>query len=234
MNLWLAPIPAILRKRAVDALDAGDADGFLALANNLHGLDLVTFNAGALRERGLYEAALLWAYVMTRTNWARYRTLELRRLFDAANPTKLLAAGAPLPGRGPFTVYRGVAGRGPARRIRGFSWSGTKERAHWFAERAVTFGLTEPAVYRAVVKENDVLAYVEELTDRPASLRSDPRGSLQHPLARAFDAARSTSSIRTATAATSRQDEAAQGITPNSNNGPPGELLAGRAVGVRR
>jgi hypothetical protein len=62
-----------------------------------------------------------------------------------------------LPGPGPFTLYRGVAGYTNARRIRGTSWTGTLERATWFAHR---FLLPNPAVYKAEVEAAYVLAYV--------------------------------------------------------------------------
>ena len=153
--VWLAPIPPELRDFALRDLDAGKATA-LFCAENTHSLDLVSMNVGPLQRRGIYEEALLDALTATRTNNRRYSTLELRYLLGLAERTKLRAAGDPLPHSGPYTVYRGVAGRGAARRVRGVSWTGSLERARWFAQR---FGLADPSVYRATVGEADVLAY---------------------------------------------------------------------------
>jgi hypothetical protein len=74
-----------------------------------------------------------------------------------ADRAKFLAAGDELPGPGPFTVYRGVAGCGKARRIRGLSWTLSLQRAAWFANR---FRLADPAVYRLTADDAQVLAYL--------------------------------------------------------------------------
>lgn len=75
-----------------------------------------------------------------------------------ADRKALRAAGDPLPGPGPFTVYRGVSGEEPEeRRIRGLSWTASKDRAREFAER---FDGPDPAVYEAVIKARHVLAYI--------------------------------------------------------------------------
>jgi hypothetical protein len=173
-GLWLTPIPEMLSARAVQAFEVGDALGFLLLASNEDGLELVYRNAGALRERGIYEDALLNAYVGCRTNNSRWPMSGLRFLFQLADRVKLLAAGAPLPGEGPFTVYRGVSGTGRRRRVRGFSWTSSPTKARWFAERLM---LNDPAVYRTIVPAGSVLAYVadrqesEYIVDLPAGAR---------------------------------------------------------------
>jgi hypothetical protein len=76
-----------------------------------------------------------------------------------ADRAKLLAAGEPLPGAAPFTLYRGVAGNTSARRVRGIgiSWTGNLETAVWFANR---FKLAKPAVHKAEVEAAQVLAYL--------------------------------------------------------------------------
>ncbi len=160
MTLWLDPIPSgLLRANAVAALDAGDAGGFLVTASNEYGLDLVYFNMTELQARGLYERALLDAFIDTRTNNRHWPLRELMGMFEIADRERLRAAGDPLPGPGPFTIYRGVAGRGRARRVRGLSWTRSLERAQWFADRGPWFGLKDPAVFRVTVEANDVLAY---------------------------------------------------------------------------
>jgi hypothetical protein len=93
-----------------------------------------------------------------RTNHAHWALSELHELFQSADRKALRAAGDPLPGPGPFTVYRGVSGEEPEeRRIRGLSWTTSVDRAREFAER---FDGPDPAVYEAVIKARHVLAYV--------------------------------------------------------------------------
>jgi hypothetical protein len=81
-------------------------------------------------------------------------------MFRVADRARLRAAGDPLP-EPPFTLYRGVAGRGPARRVRGFSWTASRERGPWFADRFTSL-LHDPAVYTITVGEESILAYVNE------------------------------------------------------------------------
>jgi hypothetical protein len=162
-NLWLDPIPPMLREAAADAMGVGDVVGFLGKAPNDYGLDLVSFNCRALQERGIYEAALFHALTACRVNNRQWPMYELRHMCELADRATLRAAGEPLPGAGPFTVYRGVAGRGSARRVRGLSWTFSLPVAAWFARRSANvFQLPEPAVYRLTVTEAEVLAYAND------------------------------------------------------------------------
>jgi hypothetical protein len=157
-EVWLDPIPPVLHEMARQAIKEGDGIRFLCLASNESGVVLVSNNAELLLERGTYEAALLHAITATRTNNHRIPRSCLKNLFRLADRAKLLAAGDPLPGAGPFTLYRGVAGKPSDRRVRGISWTGTLERALWFANRYPELG--NPAVYKAEVEALHVLAYV--------------------------------------------------------------------------
>jgi hypothetical protein len=117
-------------------------------------------NNRALLDLGLYEAALLLGLTMSQLNNANWNQQSLSWLVSLADRARLRAAGDPLPGPGPFTVYRGVAGPGPARRVRGLSWTLSLPIAAWFARRASnTFQLDDPAVYRLTVEDGRVLAY---------------------------------------------------------------------------
>ena len=131
---WMNPIHPVLRPQAVDALSSGDVGGFLAYASNEDGLALVLHNMKRLRERGLYEEALLWGFTSSRENNYRWFT-KLADMFHKADRTRLRQVGDALPGDGPFTLYRGVAGNGRARRVRGFSWTEDLQVAKWFALR---------------------------------------------------------------------------------------------------
>jgi|SRR5581483_3718522 len=162
VDLWLDPIPPELRQQAQEAFAAGSMVRFLGLASNEHGLSLVVMNARALKAIGAYEAALLGAFIHTRVNNRSWPLVQLRFLFEQSDRGRLRAAGDLLPAGEQFTLYRGVAGRGSARRVRGLSWTGSRERAEWFASRAAGWKLHDPAVYRAVVGREDIYAYVNE------------------------------------------------------------------------
>ena len=165
-RLWLAPIPAAFRPDAVAALDAGNVVGFLVAASNEDSLHLVWRNVAPLRARGLYEAALLEAYAATRTNNRQWPVRVLSELFACADRTRLRVCGDPLPGAGPFTLYRGVAGRGRARRVRGLSWTDDLVQARWYADRSGLLSLADPAVLQTTVEEAAVLAYVNARKER--------------------------------------------------------------------
>jgi hypothetical protein len=155
-NLWLEPIPHILREDARAALESGDVIGFMCKVSNEHSLELVYFNHKFLIQMGLYEVALVHTFIATRTNNFRWPLHELRFMFATADRPRLRAAGEPLPGPGPFTIFRGVSGTGAARRVRRISWTTSEERARWFALR---HNLPNPDVFRATVHEADVLTY---------------------------------------------------------------------------
>jgi hypothetical protein len=155
---WLDPIPDRLRADAVRYLDEGAVGRFLACASKMAWVALVAMNRDELARRGVYETALLAALTRPRLNTRHVPLDLLRTLVAGADRARLRqAAGEPLPGPGPFTVYRGVAGRGAERRVRGLNWTGSLDRARWFARRFAHLG--DPAVYRVLVHEPDVLAY---------------------------------------------------------------------------
>lgn len=162
----LAGIPEVLREMAIDGLLARDAFGFLGRADNMKGLEIVWRNRDLLTSLGFFEAALLRAYVMVRVNTSHFPAKHLMQLFRLADRDRLRAAGSPLPGTGPFTLYRGVAGVGRARRIKGLSWTSDEKVARWFADRGALMGGARPAVFRAVVPTRNVLAF---LADREES-----------------------------------------------------------------
>jgi len=161
MALHLDLIAPRFRDEAIAALDESDVGGFLIFSehgNQFH-LRIVWQNINELKIRGLYEEALLFAFTSARVNNHHWPLDVLIRLFKLADRDCLRAAGDPLRGPGPFTIYRGVAGRTRARRIRGLSWTGSLERAQWFAERGEYFGFADPAVYQVTVDADAVLAY---------------------------------------------------------------------------
>ena len=160
-TLWLDPIPGDLRRKAMERLAAGNAEGWLALARNVDGLDLVLNNPYYLKDRGLYEHAIIQAFISIPTNHHSFPVDVLQSLFNNADRARLQAAGDPLPGEGPFTIYRGVAGVGPARRVKGMSWTASQDIAWWFATRFAGVQ-PDPSVYRVKVEKRDILFYYNQ------------------------------------------------------------------------
>jgi hypothetical protein len=178
----LDPIPIEHRHQAWNALAEGNVRAFIFHGQGSGGLWLVWLNAGLLLRLGGYELALLDAYTDGRSNHRDWSLRQLHQLFGLADRAKLRAAGEPLPGPGPYTLYRGVAGPARHRRVRGYSWTATFEKAQWFAHRyasGVLQMLTEPQVYRLVVPERAILAYINErkeqefLVQVPSRLRPE-------------------------------------------------------------
>ena len=84
------------------------------------------------------------------------------------------AAGDPLP-EPTFTLYRGGAGRADRHdESGGFSWTASRERAQWFADRFPI--LHDPAVYTVTVGEESILAYVIIVETSGAAQISAPFG----------------------------------------------------------
>jgi len=158
---WLDPIPIEDRQAAWEVLSQGNVRTFLCRAHSGAGLLLVWMNRRLLLTLGGYEQALLDAYIGCRDNWRNWPLAHLRQLFQLADRTKLRAAGDPLPGPGPFTLYRGVAGSRRVSRIRGYSWTTSLEEAQWFAKRFAD-EVPDPQVYRIEVPERAVLACTNE------------------------------------------------------------------------
>lgn len=140
-----------------------DIEGVLVwLGNHMH-MAFVCDNFSLLKESGVYEKALLHAFTSPRVNNANISLPTLRFLFQYADREKLIKEGEPLPGPGPFMVYRGVAGRGARRRLRGLSWTASLDKAIWFAKRfAASSVMEKPTVYQATVTTEHVYAYSNE------------------------------------------------------------------------
>ena len=133
----------------------GDAVEFVQLAK--YGtLAVVVDNCEALRERGIYEAAVVNGYVWTKHDHSDWDFDYIKLLFDRGNREKMRTAGSQLNGSGPFTVYRGVKGSGPTRRDCGLSWTGSLEVACWFA---TNFGGEDAAVNSASLRLQDIYCY---------------------------------------------------------------------------
>jgi hypothetical protein len=158
MNLWLDPIPHGLRNRALEALAVRDVCAFLGYASNENSVRLVYHNRLPFQMLGILESGIADAMTATRTNYHGEHT-RIRRLLAIADRKRLRDAGEPIPGTGPYELFRGVAGIGGARKPRGWSWTADPEVARWFARR---LPLPNPAVVRAIVPKRHVLFYSNE------------------------------------------------------------------------
>jgi hypothetical protein len=160
------------------AFEQGNAIGFVGCAYSTHGmLALVWDNIPALRDRGIYEAALVEALIGCKGNNRGWSISALKTLFHFGDRKKLLAAGQPLPGAGPFTVYRGVSGEKPFRRINSLSWTSSLDVACWFAKRNA---LKDPAVYRAKLNADDVFCFKQDRGEM--EFIGCPRSCKLHPM----------------------------------------------------
>jgi hypothetical protein len=158
--LNLDAVEPVCWDRAREAYNRRDGRDF-ALCGYSSGsmIDLLRDNVEALLNRDMYEGTLAQAFVGCKINNGRYSVKELEHLLQRADRKRLIAAGQPLPSRGPFTVYRGVSGRGRCRRVRGFSWSLSLDVACSFAARGPEI---DQAVYQTKITESEVFFFWSE------------------------------------------------------------------------
>ena len=153
-------IHPLLWQRASDLLEGRSARDFLDLVPAKQQIELVSDNLVVLRRLGIYEEALLVAWTAPECSLHEVPLSRLLKLIRAADRWKLRAAGTPIPGRGPYVLFRGVAGEPEVRRERGIWWTSKSEIAAWFARRCPD--LEDPAVYRVTVETKYMLAYWNE------------------------------------------------------------------------
>jgi hypothetical protein len=122
-------------------------------------LCFVCDNAMQLKATGLLEKALLEAFTSSRINNRLISLSWIDYLFRLCDRSVLRSLSNPLPGSGPFTIYRGVAGSRNSRRVKGWSWTTDIHIACWFSLR---LGLENPAVYEATIDEKNIFAYVDD------------------------------------------------------------------------
>jgi hypothetical protein len=117
-------------------------------------------NFKKLQRLGLAEQALLDSFIATNINNRNIAIGIIEYLFQECSKTRLRELSDPMPGAGPFTIYRGLAGPRGRRQVRGYSWTGNLPLACWYASRFSK--LADPAVYVATVENDQVLAYLNE------------------------------------------------------------------------
>jgi hypothetical protein len=166
LNLTLVPPP--LHTRAAEQFEQGDWGGVLCLVDSRELLAFVFDNCYQLLSRGLYEAALLEAYIGAKSNHSNWTLKVIEKMFSFADRERLLAAGDPLPPGDCFTIYRGVSGGGHSRKVRGYSWTADFDKAVWFANR---LDLSKPAVYQANVAREEIFAYSNQRKEKEFIVR---------------------------------------------------------------
>jgi hypothetical protein len=131
------------RARAIQYFAAGDFHSLFGMPFMYDAcpLDLFTRNAGLFHRRGLYEEGLVRAQRARRHPGWHPETL--RWLLVVADRARLREASDPLPGPGPFTVYRGLI---DSRGRRGLSWTQNLDVAACYAASSGGRTATEPAI----------------------------------------------------------------------------------------
>ena len=140
-----------------DAFIQGDASGcFLGESGGTY-LRFLWENAFRLKQRDIYESALVCAYRCSTLGFAGWPNDYVAFLFALADMDKLREAGDPIPPAESFTLYRGMSG--PKNHHRPFpSWTSDYWTAAWFAVR---FDVKNPAIYQAEVSREDILFYID-------------------------------------------------------------------------
>jgi len=127
-----------------NAFEEGDARLLVESVPDYAALKFVEVNSDLLLKRDIYEASLLQAIVGVKENNHSWPMSTLKKMIGCGDKARFRAAGDPLPGAGPFTLYRGVAGQRKNRRVRGISWTGVFDRAVWFCRARRAAGSVPP------------------------------------------------------------------------------------------
>ena len=145
---------------ALDALKKRDGTAFGGAAGSSgRNLGLVFDNMDLLMKRGMYEAALLSAFISCKTNYHHWDHSVIKWMFDEADRRKLNSLGFGIPNVH-IIAYRGVSGVGKKRHIHGISWTTSKDMACWFAMRFAHLG--NPTVLKCVFDPKDIYVFHNE------------------------------------------------------------------------
>jgi len=155
------------------------------LVADIEDLRFVLMHRNELAPLGLFEVALVQAWVAAKMNHYNFDTACLEAVLKRwCDRNELRAAADALPAGETFTVYRGVCGKGRYRKVRGLAWTSDLNIACWFAMRFATSGYdwaVDPAVYEATVTADEVFFYVNQRKEQEFVCR--PRRVKRMPLA---------------------------------------------------
>jgi len=149
----LEGIRPVMHKQAKAAARRGDPLGIFGCEDSNMSLYLLSKNVRWFSWNGLYEKALLQAWVNQK--WVPSDFYQpMKDALLSADRKKLMQHSDPLPPSDPLTVYRGVQKGVP----RGISW--TLDPA--VAQRFASWWGQPGTVYRTKVRRSDVYAYINE------------------------------------------------------------------------
>lgn len=185
----LDAVPDERHARIKETFEDGDGDSLSAFAYPNGALQFVADNSEFLMRHGFYEQNLFIAYksytpnreplsssteadrgIQKETNpilfYANksYPQSMLWELFETADRDRLLAAGDPLPGDEPFTIYRGTPSARCKESVRGLSWSGERAIAENFAK--TIYGqsaerFNDPGIFTTTVFRKHLYCYCD-------------------------------------------------------------------------
>ena len=155
-----------------EAFARGDVHGMLCYVGSHHRLAFVYANAPHLKEKGLYETALVDAYT-----GANMRMIDgsmdsetVFQMFLDADRERLRMAGSAFPD-GSMDIYRGVSGEG-SETDQGWSWTSSIQVACWFA---AFHDRPKPLVFGTVAEPDEVLFAWEKRQESEIVIRPDTR-----------------------------------------------------------
>lgn len=153
----LEGIRPVMHKQAKRYARLGDPLGIFGCEDSNDSLYLLSRNVTWFAWNGLYEKALLAAWVNQKNVPPGFHE-KMKEALLSADRKKLMKHSDPLPESDEFTVYRGVQRGMP----RGISWTLDSGVARRFA----TWWGLGGTVYKTVVKRSDIFAYVSDVTGR--------------------------------------------------------------------
>ena len=121
-------------------------------------LELIKANQILLKERDIYEEALVAAYTGCKTFHDQASMDDFSNLVSVADREKLRAAGASLPSQPPLTVYRGTGNEEATKSSRAWSWSLSLDVACKFAKSRTG----QPVILQGTARDEDISFYVAE------------------------------------------------------------------------
>ena len=159
-KLKLKSVEPVCRDRAIKCFVDGDGREF-AFAGYSWGtmLELIKENQTLLKERDIYEEALVAAYTGCKTFHDQALMDDFSNLVSAADREKLRVAGAALPSQPPLTVYRGTGDEeARTKSSRAWSWSLSLDVACKFAKSRTG----QPVILQGTARDEDISFYVAE------------------------------------------------------------------------
>ena len=140
-------------------------------------LPFALMNPAHLLAAGLYEKLLYFGYISVEPYILNLPPNELLLpALDYGSRETLLKAGDPLPGPGPFVLYRGIPDPLFEKEMLARpSWTASPEVAAWFAVFETKYVRVKcPVVYRRVVDASDVYFYCNERNEQEFVIKVRP------------------------------------------------------------